>query len=430
MVIASVLVVVGAIATAWPAAQDGSAQGDDAQAQAAAQPTQASFIAVGDNLANQSILQLADSWSGSTGDGSYDFSPLYQRLSSTFQSADLAFVNQETVLGGTDLGFRYNGYPSYNTPDSMAQAVSDAGFNVVNFNSNHSYDIGADAIEHAQQVWSGYPNITLIGSYSSEQDRSNIRVVEKNGIRVAFLSYSYGQNGLSQSQLPNDYYAVPWDADRAKEEVAAAKEQADLVVVYMHWGVEYANNPSLEQQQEAHYLASLGVNLVVGSHVHVIQPVRWIAWSSAAQKAEELQSAQAGETLTTAKVTTVDSAPTAATGEVVEQEEGLDSTNATLVVYGLGDFVSGYINASDCVLSGAFTCDFTKDENGQAGIENPRWVPLVEHRSGSSDYVVAVRDYSEEDAASNELLTDQTTPYEWLHTQTEAVIGSVIPIDE
>lgn len=423
---------VGAIVTALPVptASSTSEQSADETAQAVAGPTKASFIAMGDNLANDSILQMADAWSGTTGDGSYDFSPLYQRLDSLIHGYDLAFVNQETVLGGTNLGFRYNGYPSYNTPDSMAQAVSDAGFNVVNFNSNHSYDIGADAIEHAQQVWSGLSNVTLIGSYTSEQDRSNIRVVEKNGIKVAFLSYSYGQNGRSQAQLPNDYYAVPWDADRAKEEVAAAKELADLVVVYMHWGIEYANNPSLVQQQEAHYLASLGVNLVIGSHVHVIQPVRWIRWDTAEQKAEELQTAQVGETLTTAKVTTVDSAPAAATGEVVAQEEGCDSSNATLVVYGLGDFVSGYTNASDCVLSGAFTCDFGKDENGAASITNPRWIPLVEHRSGSDDYVVAVRDYSEEDAAANELLTDQTAPYEWLHTQTEAVIGTVLPIEE
>lgn len=85
-------------------------------------------------------------------------------------------------------------------------------------------------------------------------------------------------------------------------------------------------------------------------------------------------------------------------GEAAQQEDGLDSSNSTLVVYGLGDFVSGYANASDCVLSGAFTCDFEKDVDGKASVTNPRWIPLVEHRSGNEDYVVPVRDYPEEDA--------------------------------
>ena len=103
-----------------------------------------------------------------------------------------------------------------------------ADFDVVNTNSNHTYDTWTDSILNAQEAWASYPNITVIGSYASEQDRQNVRTVEKNGITIAFLSYSYGQNGYTQSQLPNDYYAVPWDEEAMKEDMARAKQRATL----------------------------------------------------------------------------------------------------------------------------------------------------------------------------------------------------------
>ncbi len=160
--------------------------------QASTQPADSvSFCAVGDNLANENTLAYADSWSGITDDLSYDFGPLYDHVRDAISGYNIAFVNQETTLGVYQ-GHGYAGYPSYNTPDSMAQAVSDAGFDVVNTNSNHTYDTWTDSILNAQKVWASYPNITVIGSYASEQDRQNMRTVEKNGITLAFLSYSYG----------------------------------------------------------------------------------------------------------------------------------------------------------------------------------------------------------------------------------------------
>jgi hypothetical protein len=103
-----------------------------------------------------------------------------------------------------------------------------AAFDVVNTNSNHTYDTWTDSILNAREAWASYPNITVIGSYASKQDRQNVRTVEKNGITIAFLSYSYGQNGCTRSQLPNDYYAVPWDEEAMKEDMARAKQRATL----------------------------------------------------------------------------------------------------------------------------------------------------------------------------------------------------------
>lgn len=343
-----------------------------------------SFCAFGDNLANENILQLADGWSGGSGDGSYDFSPLYRNVTSTVSNSyDIALVNQETTLGGTD-GFDFTGYPSYNTPDSMAQAVSDAGFRVVNTNTNHTYDTWVKSIEHSHAVWASHSNLITIGSYASEQDKDTVHMVECNGVRIAFLSYSYGQNGYEQSDLPNDYYAVPYTKDGLASDVARAKKVADAVVVYMHWGTEYKNEPNEEERQFAQYCADDGVDLVVGSHVHVIQTMEWVNRSGGGQM---------------------------------------------LCVYGMGDFVSGYHNNPDCILSGMFSCNFVRGDDGTVGIQDITWHPLVEHWENGDDYVCFLRDYSSDMAAKNELLSTESDPYQWCRDKTSQVIGDQFAID-
>lgn len=383
-----------------------SADQSAATSTTAQQPAKVSFCAVGDNLINEGgdytadLLGLADAWSGEAGDGKYDFSPLYDQVRDAISSYDIALINQETVLGGKD-DFEYQGYPSYNTPDSMAKAVADAGFDVVNFNSNHSYDIGASAIEHAQKVWAKQTQVSVIGSYEDEEDRENIRVIERDGMKIAFLSYSYGQNGYEQSDLPNDYYAVPFDKTKMKEEVTAAKELADAVVVYMHWGDENTHELNDQQRDYASYLAGLGVDLVVGSHAHVIQPVAYVA--------RGIQSTD---------------------------ESSANSDDAMLCVYGLGDFVSGY-TLPKTILSGMFTCDFVRDEDGKVTVQNPVWHGLVEHNEGDEDAVYLLSEYTQKQAESNTLLArvgendSYTTsdPLAWAKQTTRDVIGDVIDVD-
>ena len=364
-----------------------------------------SFCAVGDNLINAGgeytadLLGLADGWSGTTGDGKYDFSPLYAQLKGTISSYDIALINQETTLGGTSQ-YEYQGYPAYNTPDEVAQAVADAGFDVVNCNTNHTYDTWTDSIEHAQSVWAKQPDVTVIGSYSSESDRSNIRVLERNGIKVAFLSYSYGQNGYTQDDLPNDYYAVPFDKDKMHDEITRAKELADAVVVYMHWGEENDHALSDEQRQYASFLAGEGVDLVVGSHAHVIQPVEYIS--------RGLQA-------------------TTGTG---------DAQNGMLCVYGLGDFVSGY-TLPKTILSGMFTCDIVRDDDGGVSIQNPVWHGLVEHNEGTTDTVYELSEYTDALAGRNTLLArvgendtyTTSDPLAWAKQTTREVVGDAITVE-
>lgn len=343
-----------------------------------------SFCAFGDNLANKNILDLADGWGGSTGDGNYDFSPLYRDITSVVQNDyDVALVNQETTLGGTD-GFDYAGYPSYNTPDSMAKAVSDAGFRVVNTNTNHTYDTWVNSIRHSQGVWAGYTNLITIGSYASEQDRNTVHMVECNGIRIAFLSYSYGQNGYEQSDLPNDYYAVPYTEEGLATDIARAKSTADAVVVYMHWGIEYKHDPSEEERHFAQCCADDGADLVVGSHVHVIQSMEWVNRSGGGQM---------------------------------------------LCVYGLGDFVSGYHNNPACILSGMFSCNFVRGDGDAVEVRDVVWHPLVEHWENGDDRVCLLRDYDADKASKNELLSGEQNSYQWCRDTTTQVIGDQFTID-
>ncbi|MCH4053693.1 MAG: CapA family protein [Atopobiaceae bacterium] len=366
-----------AVTSALFAGPDEKAASEQGQA-ATPESDGVTFCAVGDNLMNENLLELVDAQDGSSGDGSYDFASLYQDIRPTVEGYDIAFVNQETVLGGTDK-FGYAGYPSYNTPDSMADALEDAGFDVVNTNSNHTYDIWVDAILHQQQVFAAHPALTTVGSYASEQDRETPRVVERDGIRFAFLSYSYGQNGYELSDLPNDYYAAPYSAEAMDADVARAKAAADVVVVYMHGGTEYANEPDDWERQVAQHAADLHVDLVIGSHVHVIQPVEWV--------------------------------------------EASDASTRTLVAYGLGDFVSGYHDYPDCIMSGMLSCTFVPQDDGSIAIEDVVWHPLIEHWEDGKDTVMLVSDYTEKLAKRNELLAGLDDPYGWIVDKTREVMG-------
>lgn len=349
------------------------------------------FSAVGDNIANENLLEIADAAAGETGDDQYDFNAFYDGIRDAVRSYDISLINQETTLGGPDR-YGYNGYPSFNTPDSMADAIASAGWDVVSINSNHTYDTGEEAIQHGLAVWQGKASDLLaIGSYATAEERDRVQLVECNGVRIAFLSYCYGQNGYDQSELPNDFYSVPYVREDMQADVARARTVADAVVVYMHWGTEYTHEPDETQRAWAQELADAGVDLVVGSHAHVIQPMEWL--------------------------------------------EG--AGGKTLVVYGLGDVWSGYDSYPECVLSGMFTCEFVKlgaDAAAEAGrgvsIENVVWHPLIEHMENGTDTVYLVSDYSAEQANANELLGDvEGDRYTWMCDLSRQVIGEDFTVD-
>ena len=351
---------------------------------APAGPTRASFVAVGDNLPEIGMGTYADAQAGEPGDGDYDYSPIFAPVRDYIQAADLAYVKEETHLGGDDIGPK--GYPSFNTTDQMADALVETGFDLVGSASNHAYDWGYfGANDHSRAVWNEQP-VAFAGTASSAEEAEKIATVERNGITFALLDYTYGVNGYDQDDLP-DYAVSFMDKDRIEADVTRAQEMADVVLVAMHWGTENLMEADETQREYAQYLADLGVDVVLGSHPHVIGPVTWL------------------------------------TGE---------GGNRTLVAYSLGNFTSNheYTHIYN-ELEGMLSCDFVK-EDGEVRIENVVWTPLVMHTDGTSFAVYALKDYTPELAAAHTTLSAEEDPIGWLRQTSEDVVNSLgddFPID-
>ena len=228
---------------------------------------QMSIVMVGDVLTHDSVLSDAKK-----DDGTYDFKNMFSDIKPMIKDYDLKYVNQESIIGGPT--FKYSGYPTFNAPDEIGNDLIDTGFNIFGLANNHAYDKGETAILYSNKYWSSKDVITA-GTYSSFDDRNNIKVYEKNGIKYAFLAYTTSLNGY---QLSNDksYLVNMYSAEHVKEDIDKIKDKTDMIIVAMHWGEEYTNTPTEEQKEIAKYLSSLGVNLIIGTHPHVVQPIEYI----------------------------------------------------------------------------------------------------------------------------------------------------------
>lgn len=247
---------------------------------------EASLIAVGDYLIHSSVYKDANRLAN--GDG-YDFKPMISYIKEIVSNYDIAYYNQETILGGSELGL--SDYPTFNSPYEAGDAMLDAGFNLVSLATNHTMDSGKKAVENSCKYWQSKENVLTAGSYCSEEERNKINIKEINNIKYTMLNYTYGTNGMP---VANDYLVNVWPTDidninnpekdtkyqaykkQVKEDIDKVKDKVDFLIVAMHWGVEYTHEPTAYEKDMASYLASLGVNLIIGTHPHVIQPVTWI----------------------------------------------------------------------------------------------------------------------------------------------------------
>lgn len=229
--------------------------------------TTAKLVAIGDILLHQSVYDDA-----ATPQGTYDFTPMFSKVKPYLESADLAIANQETMIGGTELGL--SSYPMFNSPFEIGDALKEAGIDLVTLANNHTLDRGEKAIDNALHHWDSI-GMPYTGSFKSEKDRATIRTIQKNDITFSFLSYSYGTNGMP---VPEDkpYLINLIDLPLIEEDVAKAKDLSDVVVVSMHWGNEYESLPSQLQISLAEELSEMGVDIIIGHHPHVLQPVNWI----------------------------------------------------------------------------------------------------------------------------------------------------------
>ena len=233
----------------------------------------ATLLAVGDVLIHSQVYDAAKN------DKGYDFKPMFQAVKPIIQSADIAVANQESMMGGEALGL--STYPAFNSPFEIGDALKDAGFDVVTMANNHTLDHGIKAIENAIHYWDKI-GMVHTGSFLSEKDRSIIRIVKKNNIKFAFLAYTYGTNGIPTPQN-KDYLVNRIDEKLMKKDIKEAHEQADVVVVALHFGQEYQTMPNTEQKKLVQSLANQGVDIIIGNHPHVLQPLTYVKGKSGHQ---------------------------------------------------------------------------------------------------------------------------------------------------
>lgn len=237
-----------------------------------------SLVMVGDALINDNLYNDANKLANYNG---YDFKPYLKLIKERIKNYDLAYYNQETILGGTSIGL--SSYPAFNSPYEVGDAMVDTGFNIVSLATNHTMDRGEKAVILSRDYWNKQTDIYSIGSYSSYEEKENIesKIYEKNGIKYAILNYTYGTNGIP---IPNNktYLVNLWENnnDNYKQivlnDINKLRDKVDILMVAMHWGIEYTHTPTNLQKETAKFLSDNGVDIIIGTHPHVIEPVEWI----------------------------------------------------------------------------------------------------------------------------------------------------------
>ncbi len=227
------------------------------------------FAGVGDNLIHQAIFSQYE-----MGVTDYDFKEDYALMKPYIEAADLSFINQETICAGEEFGLSH--YPQFNGPTQILDAVADTGFDWLAASSNHSLDKGSDALlAELNYLHENYPDISVTGAYRNEEESNQYIVREVNGIKVGLLGYTYGLNGIP---LPED---MPWlveliDEDQIQKDMEEISKISDVQIVSMHWGTEYHTEIEAEQQALAQKMNEWGVEVIIGTHPHVIKPAEII----------------------------------------------------------------------------------------------------------------------------------------------------------
>ncbi len=262
-----------------------------------------SVITTGDALIHSGVYK--DAWNGTE----YDFSKQLEFIEPIVKQYDIAYYNQETIFGGENLG--YSNYPMFNTPSHLGIDMQEAGFNMVSMATNHSLDKGEKGAINAINFWKEQQNVLTAGMYLSDEDRNEDRIFEKNGITYTMLNYTYGTNGLKRPQ-GKDYLVNVWPTnlsinDPAKDteyqnykeivkaDIERVRDKVDVLFVAMHWGVEYTHTPTKYEEDMASFLAENGVDVVIGAHPHVIQPLAMIDDTLVIYSLGNMISAQEGE---------------------------------------------------------------------------------------------------------------------------------------
>ena len=268
----------------------------------------------------------------------YDFSNVFKNVRNYLEDADITIGNLETTFAGSSRG--YTGYPTFNAPEVLGQNLKDMGVDVLTTANNHCMDKGNSGLVSTLDYLDKY-EISHTGTARSEEEQDSILIKDVNGIKIAFLSYTYGTNGIT---IPSDkpYSVNLIDKELIKKHIASAKEQnVDVICVSMHWGLEYKLKPNSTQTELADFLFENGVDIILGSHPHVLEPME---------------------------------------KRTITLEDG--TTKDGFVIYSLGNFVSGqiYANTKSTVI---LDIQITKNSVGKISIDNVKYTPVYLYDKGA-----------------------------------------------
>lgn len=305
-----------------------------------------SFAAIGDNLVHPCIYIDARN-RAVAGGRAYNFKPPYEDILPLLDAADYAFINQETPMAGAQFG--YSGYPNFNSPQDLGLDLVEMGFDIIGLANNHMLDKGAAGYAGTVAFAKTLDAVT-IGAYENEADYNAIRVLEKDGFRIALLAYTYGTNGMKLPASSTLYVPYISDAEITRQ-VGEAQKLADAVIVSIHWGIDNGDTPDPEQKRLAQLMADLEVDVILGHHSHTVQPI-------------------------------------------VELEG--KNGNRTLCIYSLGNIISGMAEPKN-MLGGIFAFTLVST-NGEVTYEAVSFTPTVYHFGPSyyNGHIYLLEDYTAE----------------------------------
>ncbi len=329
--------------------------------------TRITFTAVGDNLINETLYEQAAQRAADAGEGnSYDFAPCYAKIAPFIQEHDANWIDIETLMTDT---LEPSGYPAFSTPGDSGRALIDAGWNVFSLCSNHTYDLGSEGIRQTLSFWKTMQEdaspgqgicCTGLWEYGTEYD---IPILSCKGKRLAFLTYTYGTNNIDTPSDSPAHVIYLEEEDLMARQIQLAREQADAVIVSLHWGEEYNHDETMQQRELARRVADMGADLIIGGHPHVVEGAEML---------------------------------TAADGRKV------------FCAYSLGNFLCAQNSMPnpDAMIGLLLSCTFRFTEEGLT-VEDHALIPILSDygENYEDDHVVLYSDYSEKAALAHGMRT-------------------------
>lgn len=309
-------------------AEDPASDPQDSEKKASELTARVHIVAAGDNLIHSSIYKQAANRSE---DGGYDFTYEYDNVDEYIANADIAILNQETLICNDTI--EPSDYPYFNSPTALGDHMINIGFDVFTMANNHVLDQKEEGLSACLDYWESHPEVTVLGAYRNQEDKDNIRTMTSNGIGFSFLAYTESLNGLKLPDSSEMLIGDAYDIDGMIADIKAAKKISDICIVSLHWGVEDSYVITDTQRDVAQQLADAGADVIIGTHPHVLRDI-----------------------------------------EMIERADG----GKTLCAYSLGNFVSAQSEPRNLI---GGVLDFYVDcfDDGEYSIDDISLVPTIQH---------------------------------------------------